>query len=178
MKPTRKNEKNAVNYYSIIESPVGKLMLVADVSALTGVYFVGHDHIPAASRTWTLDAQNPVLQKTAKQLGEYFAGKRSSFSIPLRLSGTDFQEKIWKEIARIPFGETISYSDLAQRAGAPAAIRAAGTSTGRNPVAIIVPCHRIVEKSGGLGGFAGGLDRKRHLHKLEKIETKPGTARK
>src|SRR6266480_1655733 len=108
------NGGNVVNYYSIFKSPLGELMLVADASALTGVYFVGRDHIPAASSRWTLNPQHPVLQRAAKQLREYFAGKRESFSLPLRLAGTDFQQKIWREIALIPFGKTVCYSDLAK----------------------------------------------------------------
>ena len=159
---------NATKYYATIKSPVGELMLVADDTALTGVYFAGHDHIPAASEGWRRDAQHPVLRKAALQLQEYLSGKRTIFEIPLRLTGTDFQEKVWQQIARIPYGETISYAELAKRAGAPQAIRAAGTTTGRNPVSIIVPCHRVVGKNGGLGGFGGGLDRKRFLLSLER----------
>jgi len=154
--------------YSIIKSPIGNLMLVADGSELTGLYFVGCDHVPAATNNWTANTRHPVLQQTAKQLQEYFAGKRKKFSIAVRLAGTEFQRKIWREIALIPFGETVSYSDLAKRAGAPEAIRAAGTSTGRNPVSIVIPCHRVVGKNGGMGGFAGGLERKRRLLELEK----------
>ncbi len=154
--------------YSIIKSLVGDLILVADASALTGLYFEGCQHVPAASKGWTLNAQHPVLEKTAKQLKEYFEGKRTSFSLPLRLAGTDFQEKIWQQIARIPYGKKISYSELAKRAGAPQAIRAAGTATGQNPVSIIIPCHRVMGKNGRLCGFAGGLERKRLLLELEK----------
>ena len=153
--------------YNTIKTPLGDLMLVANPSELIGLYFVGCDHIPAASKRWTRNAHHPVLQQAAKQLREYFAGKRESFSLPLRLSGTNFQERVWREIALIPYGKTISYSTLAKRAGAPRAIRAAGTNTGRNPVAIIIPCHRVVAKNGGLGGFAGGLERKRYLLELE-----------
>ena len=156
-----------MNDYSIIKSPIDDLMLVADASALTGVYFFGGDHIPAASNRWALNPQHPILRQAAKQLREYFAGKRESFSLPLRLAGTDFQRKVWREIALIPYGKTASYSDLAKRAGAPQAIRAAGTSTGRNPVSIIIPCHRVMGKNGGLCGFAGGLERKRYLLELE-----------
>src|SRR5262249_49580642 len=91
----------------------------------------------------------------------------------LRPTGTDFQEKIWQQIARIPYGKTISYSELAKRAGAPEAVRAAGTSTGRNPVAILIPCHRVVGKNGSMGGFAGGLERKHHLLELESSDAQP-----
>ena len=176
MKPTRKttgrtigkSRKNCVKYYSITESPVDDLMLVADDSALTGLYFAGCDHIPVASQHWTPNARHPVLKQTAKQLQEYFAGKRTSFSLPLRVAGTGFQEKIWRQIALIPCGKTISYSELAKRAGTPQAIRAAGTATGRNPLSIVIPCHRVMGKNGSLCGFAGGLAKKQQLLELEK----------
>src|SRR5579872_385564 len=116
MKQKETTGKDILNHYSVIKSPIGGLMLVADASALTGIYFDGCDHIPATSNRWALNARHPVLQQAAKQLREYFAGKRESFSLPLRLAGTDFQKSIWREIARIPYGETLSYGDLARRA--------------------------------------------------------------
>src|SRR5258706_15226735 len=167
----KRTETTDIMNYFIMKSPIDDLMLAADASALTGVYFAGCDHVPAASSRWTLNAQHPVLRQAAKQLQEYFAGKRESFSLPLRLDGADFQKRVWREIALIPYGETITYGDLAKRAGAPEAIRAAGTSTGRNPMSIIVPCHRVVGKNGDLRGFAGGLERKRDLVELE-METR------
>lgn len=170
MKQTKAAEKNIMTHYAIVKSPIGDLMLVAGATALTGLYFAGCDHIPAASHRWILNAQHPVLQRAAKQLQEYFAGKRTTFSLPLGLAGTDFQEKIWRQIALIPYGKTITYSDLARRAGATQAVRAAGTSTGRNPLAIVIPCHRVVGKNGSLCGFAGGLDKKRRLLELEKSD--------
>ena len=178
MKQTKTRETNSINSYSIIKSPINEIMLVADDSALIGVYFVGRDHLPATSKQWKHNAQHPVLQQAARQLQEYFAGKRTEFSLPLRLAGTDFQQSVWREIALLPYGETISYSELAKRAGAPRAIRAAGTATGRNPVAIIIPCHRVVGKNGTLGGFGGGLERKRHLLGLEHPPAKPLKKRK
>ncbi len=161
-------EAGAAHHYSIVKSPINDLMLVADEAALIGIYFVGCDHVPAASKHWTLNDGHPVLKQTAQELTESFAGKRESFSIPIRFIGTDFQRKIWEQIAVIPYGETITYTELAKRAGAPEAVRAVGTTTGRNPISIIVPCHRVMGKDGGLCGFAGGLDRKRHLLKIEK----------
>jgi methylated-DNA-[protein]-cysteine S-methyltransferase len=160
----------AMTYYAIAKSPIDDLLLVTDGSALTGVYFVQGNHIQAMKRRWMLQPNHPVLQEAAKQLREYFTGKRNTFSLPLRLAGTDFQKKIWREIARIPYGETVTYSDLAERAGAPRAVRAAGMSTGQNPVSIIIPCHRVIGKSGSLVGFGGGLKRKRYLLDLENAE--------
>ncbi|HEV2694201.1 MAG TPA: methylated-DNA--[protein]-cysteine S-methyltransferase [Verrucomicrobiae bacterium] len=161
------------NEYSTISSPIGELLLVTDGSALTGIYFIGRKHVPATSKSWTHNPKHPVLQQAAAQLKKYFLGKQNKFTIPLRAAGTEFQEKIWQEIAKIPFGETITYTELAKRAGVSHAIRAAGTSTGRNPISIIIPCHRIVGKNGSLTGFAGGLDKKRHLLELENADFKP-----
>jgi methylated-DNA-[protein]-cysteine S-methyltransferase len=156
-----------MNYYAIIKSPVDDLLLVADDSALTGVYFGTPKHISAAMKGWTLDPRNPLLQQAEKELQEYFSEKRKVFSLPLRFTGTDFQKRVWQEIAAIPYAETISYSELSKRAGAPDAIRAAGTATGRNPISIVVPCHRVMGKNGDMCGFGGGLDRKRFLLNLE-----------
>jgi methylated-DNA-[protein]-cysteine S-methyltransferase len=150
-----------------MNSAVGELLLVADETALTGVYFAGRDHIPANHKHWKTDGKHPVLRQAAIQLKEYFDLKRMEFDLPLRPSGTGFQERVWREIARIPFGKTLTYSELAERAGSPDAVRAAGASTGANPLSIIVPCHRVVGKSGKLTGFAGGLERKEHLLRLE-----------
>ena len=147
---------------------MGDLMLVATASDLIGLYFVGYDHVPAARSKWVLDPQHSILRQAEKQLREYFNGKRFSFSLPLHFTGTDFQEQVWRAIARIPYGRTISYSELAHQAGAPQAVRSAGTNTGRNPIGIIIPCHRVVGKDGGIGGFAGGLKWKRYLLELEK----------
>jgi methylated-DNA-[protein]-cysteine S-methyltransferase len=157
----------ATKFYSIMNSGIGHLMLVANDSALTGVYFVGRDHTPTVSKQGTMSPRHPILLQAAKQLQEYMAGKRTRFSLPLRTTGTAFQRKVWEQIALIPYGRTLSYAELAERAGAPRAIRAAGASTGRNPLSIIIPCHRVVGKNGALRGFAGGVERKSSLLKLE-----------
>ena len=156
---------------NLIKTPLGDLLLVANETKLIGLYFDACDHVPAARKIWVANSNHPILQETEKQLREFFDGKRSDFSLPLHLVGTDFQERVWREIARIPFGETITYTELADRAGAPRAIRAAGTNTGLNPISIIIPCHRVVGKDGGMGGYAGGLERKRHLLELENPTT-------
>ena len=166
-KQTERTERNGALCYSTVKTPIGELLLVAEADALTGVYFAGRDHAPATHAGWMSSAEHPVIRQAAKQLGEYFAGKRNSFSLPLRLTGTDFQERVWQQIALVPYGKTISYSELAKRVGAPEAVRAAGTTTGRNPVSIVVPCHRIVGKNGSMRGFAGGLKRKQFLLELE-----------
>ncbi len=154
--------------YSTLKTALGDVLLVANESKLIGLYFDGHDHVPETRKTWTLEPKHPVLQEATRQLNEFFAGKRTEFSLPLHASGTEFQERVWREIARIPYGETISYSELARRAGNPKAVRAAGMNTGRNPLGILVPCHRVVGKNGAITGFAGGLSWKQHLLDLEK----------
>jgi len=157
-----------MNSYSILKSTVGDLLLVADETHLIGIYFSGEKHAPA-TRDWKRNPDHTVLKQTARELDEYFNGTRTTFSVPLRYDGTKFQQEIWRQISQIPFGKTISYTELAKRAGAPSAPRAAGTATGQNPLSIIIPCHRVVGRNGGLRGYAGGLDRKRHLLEVEKI---------
>jgi methylated-DNA-[protein]-cysteine S-methyltransferase len=155
--------------YTILKTAaLGELLLVADGEHLTGIYFAHNEHAPAIPSEWRRDPEHPVLREAAMQIEDYLAGRRETFTLPLRLDGTAFQKAVWREIAGIPFGETISYAELAVRAGNPAAIRAAGTATGRNPISIVVPCHRIVGKNGGLGGYAGTLERKKHLLGLER----------
>ncbi|HXB60521.1 MAG TPA: methylated-DNA--[protein]-cysteine S-methyltransferase [Candidatus Acidoferrales bacterium] len=155
------------SYMYLKTETLGDLLLVATPSHLVGVYFANQHNGPKLSADWKMDPSHPILQQAGKELHEYLAGKRTDFSVPLSNAGTEFQREVWKQIARIPFGKTISYSELAQRVGAPKATRAAGTATGRNPLGIIVPCHRVVGKDGGLGGYAGGLDRKKSLLKIE-----------
>src|SRR3982750_3436970 len=115
--------ENIMTSYSIVKTSLGELVLVANETELIGVYFYDCRHVPAALKTWTRDDKNPLLKKAAKEINEYLEGKRSTFTFPLGSAGTDFQKKVWKEIAMIPFGKTISYSDLAKRAGSPDAIR-------------------------------------------------------
>jgi methylated-DNA-[protein]-cysteine S-methyltransferase len=146
---------------------LGELLLVATPSHLVGVYFSNQHNGPKLSADWKRDPAHPILKQAGRELNEYLAGKRATFSVPLAFDGTEFQCEIWKQIARIPFGRTISYAELARRAGAPKATRAAGTATGRNPLGIIIPCHRVVGKDGGMGGYAGGLNRKKSLLKIE-----------
>jgi methylated-DNA-[protein]-cysteine S-methyltransferase len=155
------------SYTTLKTSPLGDLLLVANETSLTGIYFNQHKHGPELQGDWVHDPTHPVLVQAAKELDEYLAGRRTTFSVPLGPNGTEFQQRVWKEIARVPFGKTITYSELARRAGSPQAIRAAGAATGRNPISIIVPCHRIVGKGGALTGYAGNLDRKKHLLGIE-----------
>jgi methylated-DNA-[protein]-cysteine S-methyltransferase len=155
------------SYIYLKTQMLGDLLLVATSTHLVGIYFSNYKNGPKLPGDWKLDPGHPILRQAGRELEEYLEGKRNNFTMPVSYDGTGFQNEIWKQIARIPFGATITYSELAQRAGTPAAIRAAGTATGRNPLSIIVPCHRVVGKNGGLGGYAGGLERKKSLLKIE-----------
>lgn len=146
---------------------VGDLLLTAESAHLVGVYFMNGKSSPLSSRDGSLDPANPVLRQTAEELQEYFAGARTTFTVSLTCAGTEFQQEVWREIALIPYGETIAYSELAERVHASDAVRAVGTATGQNPIAIIIPCHRVMGKDGKLRGYGGGLDRKRKLLALE-----------
>jgi methylated-DNA-[protein]-cysteine S-methyltransferase len=150
-------------------SPLGEILLVANArgDALRGLYLEGQKYFPEDAALWTASPRLPLFRNAVAQLGEYFAGRRENFAIPLEPAGTAFQRTVWREIARVPYGETISYAALAMRCGRPSAVRAAGAATGRNPITVVIPCHRIVGSGGALTGYAGGLDRKRALLAIE-----------
>ncbi len=148
-----------------IESPAGPLVIAADDSGLRHIEF-HHNRHPANRDAWR-GGDNDVLKATEAQLGEYFAGTRTHFELPLAPQGTDFQQIVWQELACIPYGETISYVQLAQRVGKPTASRAVGAANGRNPLPIVLPCHRVIGADGALTGFGGGLPMKQFLLKLE-----------
>ena len=155
--------------YRRIPTPLGALFATAAGGALTGLYYEGGRHAPAISPQWIEDPHAPPLTECARQLADFFAGKRQCFDLPTAPQGTPFQLRVWKEIAAIPYGQTISYAELARRAGAPGSARAAGAATGRNPLSIIVPCHRVVGSTGSLTGYAGGLERKTRLLEIEGV---------
>ncbi|WMW80696.1 methylated-DNA--[protein]-cysteine S-methyltransferase [Undibacterium cyanobacteriorum] len=154
-------------YYSMMESPVGPLCLVADAQGLCGVFFEDHRH-QVFDPEWVQDDALKIFQKTRPQLQEYFAGQRQQFDLPIgKVSGTPFQQEVWQALRSIPYGETRSYGALAQSIGRPKAVRALGAANGRNPLSIIVPCHRVIAGNGDLQGYAGGLERKRRLLEWE-----------
>jgi len=148
-------------------SPVGILKLVAHDSALVAVLWENED--PKRVRLAELfeNKQHSVLLETQKQLNEYFSGQRTQFDLPLDFEGTEFQQKVWQALLTIPFGETRSYKDIAEQIGNVKAVRAVGAANGKNPISIIAPCHRVVGINGKLVGFAGGLENKNILLKLE-----------
>jgi methylated-DNA-[protein]-cysteine S-methyltransferase len=141
-----------------MESPVGTLTLTAVDGRLTGLHMDGQRHAPTSSEDWERDDDG--LAAVVDQLEAYFAGSRETFDVPLDLHGTDFQRRVWAGLLEIPYGETMSYGELARRVARPGASRAVGLANGRNPVAIIVPCHRVIGADGTLTGYGGGLDRK------------------
>jgi methylated-DNA-[protein]-cysteine S-methyltransferase len=141
-----------------IDSPLGPLRLFADGDELTGLY-LPNQPAPEGAR----EARTPVLALAAAQLAEYFAGERRDFDVPLAPRGTGFQQRVWRELGKIPYGETRSYGDLARAIDRPSASRAVGAANGKNPISILVPCHRVIAGSGALTGYAGGIDAKRWL---------------
>ncbi|OFZ90519.1 MAG: hypothetical protein A2W21_07835 [Betaproteobacteria bacterium RBG_16_66_20] len=156
-----------MRYYDTFESPHGGMLLVASDDGLAGVYFDRQKHHPRLQADWKRNPRHRVLQQAKRELEEYFAGRRKRFEVALAPEGTSFQRAVWKAISSVAFGKTISYGELARRAGCAGSARAAGAATGRNPIGIIVPCHRIVGSNGALTGYAGGLSRKRALLALE-----------
>jgi methylated-DNA-[protein]-cysteine S-methyltransferase len=151
--------------HTVTDSPYGPLTLVADDGLLCGLYMTGQRHRPPQENFGPRD--DTLLADAKEQLAAYFAGELRQFTLTLRLHGTPFQRGVWEQLARIPFGETRSYGELADALGSPKASRAVGLANGRNPVGIIVPCHRVVGSDGSLTGYGGGLDRKRRLLDFE-----------
>ena len=156
-----------MHYYDLYESPQGRMLLVANGEGLSGVYFDGQKYFPKVASAWQRDANHAPLRQAKRELTEYFGGERRRFESPLAPKGTPFQRSVWQAISTVGFGETLTYGELARRAEHAGGARAAGAATGRNPISIIVPCHRIVGSNGNLTGYAGGLDRKRALLALE-----------
>ena len=159
--------------HMFMSSPVGRLTLVATDAGLAAILWEherpGRVRLPLG----TEDGDHPVLIAAKGQLAEYFAGRRSTFSVPLDVAGTPFQRKVWGALLAIPFGETRTYAQIAREIGSPAAVRAVGAANGRNPLSIVAPCHRVIGSSGALTGFAGGLKVKEYLLDLEHARPAP-----
>ncbi len=154
-----------MNYFCYYESPLGRLTLQASDNGLTGAWF---DTQTTAPDDFGLKkSDHPILQQAIAEYEEYFAGDRRQFTVPTDAQGTDFQKQVWNMLTHIPYGEVWSYQDMAIAIHNPKAVRAVGLANGKNPISIIVPCHRVIGKNGQLTGYAGGLERKRKLLQLE-----------
>lgn len=154
-------------FYCTIESPIGPLTLTSDGNSLTGLFMENHKGFSLHGSQWKFDDSVQPFPQVKRELAAYFAGKLKEFTVPLKASGTEFQQKVWRELQNIPFGEVISYAELARRIDNPKACRAVGLANGQNPISIIVPCHRVIGANGKLTGYGGGLPRKEILLNLE-----------
>lgn len=154
-------------YYMFYDTPAGTVLFTADDTVLTGMYWKVFKRTPAVLSDWTEDESK--FTAVIVQLEEYFSGVRQDFAIPYQLRGTEFQRSVWKELEKVAYGEASSYKAIAIAIGKPNAVRAVGTAVGSNPLSILVPCHRILTSSSGLGGYAGGLESKKMLLTVEAI---------
>jgi methylated-DNA-[protein]-cysteine S-methyltransferase len=169
------NMTDTTTYWTMIDSPLGPLLLTADEDAISGVIMDADlDAQTEPSAGWVEDPAR--FEEARLQLEEYFAGQRTEFDLPLRAAGTPFQHEVWAALQTIPYGEVRSYSEIAAQIGRPGASRAVGLANGRNPIAVIVPCHRVIGASGALTGYGGGLPRKRLLLDLEAGLRQPALA--
>lgn len=153
-----------MKYETTVESPLGPIGLESDGTAITAVRLRGRCQA---------ERKDAILRRAEKQLKEYFAGRRRAFDLPLKTEGTEFQKQVWRELARIPYGKCLGYGEIARRIGRPQASRAVGNAVGRNPLAILLPCHRVIAANRRLGGFTGGTDLKVRLLDLEGISLRP-----
>jgi methylated-DNA-[protein]-cysteine S-methyltransferase len=160
-----KEMKTSLMTYTSMESPIGPLLLAGAERGLSLVYFVNGRHPKSAPSTWVEDKR--PFKEAIRQLEAYFGGKLKQFELPLVLEGTEFQLLVWRNLQKIPYGETVSYGQLAKRIGSPDAARAVGLANGSNPIPIIIPCHRVIGTNGDLTGFGGGLPIKKKLLALE-----------
>ncbi|WP_328913904.1 MULTISPECIES: methylated-DNA--[protein]-cysteine S-methyltransferase [unclassified Streptomyces] len=158
--------------HTVVDSPCGPLTLVARDGRLAGLYMTDQRHRPPQESFGRPDAL-PAFERAAEQLAAYFAGDLTGFDIELAMVGTPFQQRVWAALCEIPYGETVSYGELAQSLGQPGASRAVGLANGKNPIGVIVPCHRVVGANGSLTGYGGGLDRKRWLLDFEQGARQP-----
>jgi methylated-DNA-[protein]-cysteine S-methyltransferase len=154
-------------YYQFHDSPLGTLLLVGNGEVVTGVHVAAGKYVPGVGPDWVCDSGQAVLVRLRRELDAYFSGRLRSFSVALEPQGTEFQKRVWAALARIPFGETRTYGQQARAIGQPSAARAVGAANGRNPIGIVLPCHRVIGANGELTGYAGGLEAKGFLLKLE-----------
>jgi len=156
-----------MQYFDYYDSPLGQMLLVASDTALTGLHFVDEKYYPGVAAEWQRVPNAKMIAQSRKQLDEYFAGMRTEFELPVAPEGTAFQRVVWRALQEIPYGTTINYGTLARRIGNANASRAVGAANGRNPISIVIPCHRVIGANGDLTGYAGGMARKEALLRLE-----------
>jgi methylated-DNA-[protein]-cysteine S-methyltransferase len=158
---------NDAVFYTHLSSPLGKLLLTSDGDNLTAIYFPKHQHENLPAAHWRRDPK--CLDEACRQLRAYFVGELHKFDLPLAMAGSPFERRVWNALRKIPHGKTVSYGDIAAKIGQPKACRAVGLANGRNPIPIVVPCHRVIGSNGSLTGYGGGLDTKRRLLELEGV---------
>jgi methylated-DNA-[protein]-cysteine S-methyltransferase len=161
--------------YTCIETSLSSLLLTSDGALLTGLYMDEQRHGAAPGADWVRDDEAAPFPEARRQLAAYFEGRLQEFDLPLTMEGTAFQQRVWEELRKIPYGVTISYGELARRIGRPKGSRAVGLANGRNPIGIIVPCHRVIGADGRLTGYGGGLPRKAALLALEASAMEAGS---
>jgi len=166
-------------YFTTLKSPIDELLLLSDGEYLTGLFMNECAHPPTRNPDWKRADDLEIFEQAKQQLASYFKGELTKFNLPLKASGTEFQKTVWRALTNIPYGETINYRQLAERIGNPNAQRAVGLANGRNPIGIVVPCHRVIGANGALTGYGGGLPRKQALLELEsRVASRPGKQQK
>lgn len=164
--------------YRFADSLFGRVLVAGNGESLQWLSFTRGRQKAKSFSEWTEDRRDAVLREAERQLDAYFKGELERFDLPLDPQGTPFQKRVWKKLVSIPYGETLSYSELARRVGRPEAFRAVGAANGQNPISVIIPCHRVLGKNGDLTGYGGGLDMKRRLLELERCTKEKRTARR
>ncbi len=162
-------ETHVNTFYDLHHTPTGELLMMSDGESLTDLHMTMGKYVPAMGANWVRDKQLTVFAQTKRELDAYFAGKLRAFTVPLAPRGTEFQRQAWRALTQIGYGNTWTYGEQAARMGRPKAVRAVGAANGKNPIGIIIPCHRVIGASGALTGYAGGLHNKEFLLKLEGI---------
>jgi len=157
-----------MRFYDILESPIDRITIASDGMHLRELHLANDRYFTAIPGDWIYMPQNSLLKQAHDELEAYFSGTKHKFSVPIAFDGTEFQKQVWHALQNIPYGQTMTYANVAAQIGKPKAVRAVGTAVGRNPLCIIVPCHRVITSSGGLGGYVAGLQRKRYLLDLER----------
>ena len=160
-----------MTYYTYTEGPLGRMLFTAEADALSGMYFIGQKYEAKPQAGWVEEDHVPVFTALRGQLARYFKGELRTFDLPLATRGTPFQQRVWEALLQIECGATLTYGKLADSIGFSSSVRAVGASVGRNPISVIIPCHRVIGADGSLTGYAGGLGRKRALLLLEKAST-------